>query len=74
MEELTLHDKLMCSRHQGEAIVVIEGFRYILPECVACSTRRYAPATAIIGIGPEKITHGTFMWNLLYTVNASNMV
>jgi hypothetical protein len=35
----TFHDQLVCSGHQCEAVIVVEGFRYILTEGVACPTR-----------------------------------
>lgn len=70
----TLHNKLMRPRHQGEAIVMVERFGYVLTECVARSTWRYTPAAAIIGIRPQKITHGTLVRNFLDSVNASDVV
>lgn len=68
------HDQLMSACHQREAIGVIERFRDVVTECVASTTRRYAPATAIIRVGPEEVAHGPFVGNLLQTIQCSNMI
>ncbi len=34
----------------------------------------HTPSTAIIGIRPEEITHGTFMGNLLKTIKGADMI
>jgi hypothetical protein len=49
---ITLHDQLMGSGNQSEAVSVVKSFAYILPKGVTSAPRRYTPATAIIGIGP----------------------
>lgn len=53
---------------------MVEGFRYVLAERVACTTRRDSPATAVIGIGPQEVAHGTFMRNFLNSIKGSNIV
>jgi len=45
-----LHDQLMCSCNERQAVVVIERLRYILPKRIPCSSWRYSPSTSIIWI------------------------
>ncbi len=45
-----------------------------LAKGVASTSRRNAPATAIIRIRPQEITHGTLMWHLLHSVQVTNVV
>ena len=53
---------------------MVESLRDVLSESVACSSWRYSPSASIIWVGPQKITHGSFMWNFLYTIESSNVV
>ena len=54
-----LHDQLMGSRYQCQAVAVVEGLRDVLPKGVARTTRRDAPASPVIRVRPQKITHRT---------------
>lgn len=62
---VSFHDELVSSGHQGQAVGVVEGLRNILSESVSGSSGRDAPATAIIGIGPEQVAHRALMGDLL---------
>lgn len=54
-----LHNQLVGTGHQCEAVGVVESLRNVLTECVAGSSRRDAPATAVIRVRPQQVTHGT---------------
>lgn len=71
---VAFHNKLMCSCHQGEAVVVVECFRNILAKGVAGTTRAYSPAASVIGIRPEEVAHGAFVGYFLYSVERSDVV
>jgi hypothetical protein len=71
---VALHDQLMSSCHQSQAIVVVECLRDILPKCVTGATRRDAPSTSIVRVRPEEVAHGTFMGNLLYAIQSTDVV
>lgn len=71
---VSLHDKLMCSRNQSKAIVMVECFRDVLSKGVTCTSRRDSPSTSIIRIGPEKVTHWTLVWHLLDSVQRANVI
>jgi hypothetical protein len=45
-----------------------------LAKGITSTTRGNPPATAIIRIRPEEITHGTLMWHLLHSVQVTNVV
>lgn len=64
----------MCPRDQSQAVIVIERFRNILSERVARTTRRDTPATSVIRITPEQITHGPFVRDFLDPVESANVV
>lgn len=49
---VSLHDQLMCSRHEGKTVVVIERFGDVLPECIACTSWTDTPSTSVVGITP----------------------
>lgn len=71
---VTLHDKLMRSGNQRQAIVVIKGLRNVLSKGVTGATRRDSPAASVIGIRPQKIAHGTLVGDFLDTVQGSDVV
>lgn len=54
-----LHNQLVGTGHKREAVGVVEGLRDVLAEGVAGATGRDAPAAAVIGVGPQQVTHGT---------------
>lgn len=49
----------MSTGHQCEAVGVVESLRDVLTESVASSSGGDAPATAVVGIWPQQVTHGT---------------
>ena len=49
-------------------------FRNILTEGITGTTRRDTPTATIIGIGPKKIAHSTFMGDFLQTVLVVNVI
>ncbi len=61
---VALHDKLVSTRDEGEAVGVVEGLADILAKGETSTTRRNAPTFAVIGVRPEKVAHGTFVRNL----------
>lgn len=71
---VALHDKLMGSCNESKTIVMVERLGNILAESVTCTTRGYAPATSVIGVGPEQVAHGTFVWYFLYAVERPNII
>lgn len=64
----------MGSCNKGQTIVMVEGFRDILAERIARTTRGDSPTTSVIWIGPEEITHGPFVWHLLYTIKGADVI
>lgn len=64
----------MRSRHESQAVVVVERFRNVLPECVPSTARRDTPATAIIRITPQQIAHGALMRDFLDAVQGADVV
>lgn len=60
--------------NQSQAVVVVERLRNVLSECVSCTTRRDAPAAAVVWITPQKITHGPLVRDFLNTVQGSDVV
>ena len=69
-----LHNQLMCTGDQRKAVVVVEVFRNVLTKSIAGASRRDSPARSVVWIGPEQITHGTFMRNFLDTIQGTNVV
>ena len=64
----------MSTRHQRQAVVVVEGLGNILAKRVSCATRRYSPTAPVIWVGPKQIAHGSFMWHFLYAVEGPDVV
>lgn len=64
----------MGSCNQGQAVVVVEGLADILTKSITSSTGRDSPSAAVIRVGPQKVTHGTFMRYLLNTVKSSDVI
>eukprot|EP01136_Pigoraptor_vietnamica_P039277 Opistho-1_new@9865 len=71
---VTLHDKLVGARHECKAVIVVERLRNVLAERVAGAARRNAPAAPVVGIGPEKVAHGTLVGDLLDAIKRPNVV
>lgn len=53
---------------------MVESFGDVLAERVAGTTRRYAPATSVIRVRPQKIAHRTLVGNLLDSVERPNII
>jgi hypothetical protein len=71
---IALHDQLMSSGHEREAIVVVEGLGNVLPKGVACTSGGYTPPAAVIRVGPQQIAHGALMRHFLDAVQGSNII
>ena len=64
----------MSTCNERKSIVVVECFGYVLAKSVTSTTRRDAPATAVVWIRPEKIAHGPFVWHLLHTIDRADVI
>ena len=64
----------MSARHQSEAITMIKSLGNILSKSVTGTTRRDTPTSPVVGVGPQKVTHGTLVGYLLKTVQSANVV
>lgn len=53
---------------------MVESLGDVLPECVACTTRRDAPATPIVWVRPQEVAHWALVRNLLNAVERSDVV
>ena len=71
---VALHHQLVSAGHQGETIAVVECLRDVLTEGVSCSSRRDAPASPVIRVRPEQVTHGTLVWHLLESVQGADVI
>ena len=70
----TLHDKLVRARNKGQPVIVVERFRDVLAKGVSRSSRRDTPSATIVRVGPQQVTHRSFMRHLLYTVDGANVI
>ena len=61
---VALHHQLVGSGYQGELVCVVELLGDVLAEGVACASGGDAPATPVVGVGPEQVTHGPLMRHL----------
>jgi len=64
----------MSTRHQGQAVVVVERLRDVLTECVTRTTGGYSPTAPVIGVRPKKVAHGPFVGNFLDAIKRSDVV
>jgi hypothetical protein len=64
----------MSSRNQRQVILVIEALDNIRAEQETSATRTQSPSVDLIGIGPEKVAHGTFMRYFLFAVEQADFV
>jgi hypothetical protein len=46
----------------------------VLPERVSSSSRRYAPTASVVWVGPEQVTHRSFVRDLLDSIDRSDVV
>lgn len=71
---VALHDELMCTCDEGQAVVVVERLGNVLAERVSGTTGGDAPAATVVGVGPQEITHGTLVRDLLDPVESPDVV
>lgn len=71
---VALHDQLMCSCDQGQAVVVVERLRDVLSKRIASTSWTYAPSAPIVWVTPQQVAHWALMRHLLNAVEASNVV
>lgn len=64
----------MGSGDKCETVIMIKGLGDVLAESVSRSSRRDSPAAPIVRVGPEQVTHRTFMRHLLYPVQSSDVI
>jgi len=64
----------MRSRDKCQTVVVVKGLADILAECVTSSSWAYSPSTSVVWVTPQQVTHWSFMWHFLDTVQSSNVV
>ena len=64
----------MSPGHQSQTVGVVERLRDVLAEGVARPPGRDSPATSVVRVGPEEVTHGTLVRNLLQPVQGSDVV
>lgn len=65
---VAIHDKLMSTGDERQAVVVVEGLADVLAKGVASATRGNAPSAAVVGVGPEQIAHRALVRHLLNAV------
>ena len=71
---VSFHDELVSSRDQRESVRVVEGLRDVLAEGVAGTARGNAPATPVVRVGPEEVTHWTLVRDLLESVQGADVI
>jgi len=69
-----IHYQLVSSCNSGESIGMIELLRDVLTKTVTSTSWGDTPSTAIVGIGPEKITNWSLVGNFLDSVELSNLI
>ena len=71
---VSFHYQLVSPGHQSQAVGVVESLRDVLAEGVSRPPGRDAPASSVIRVGPEEVTHGTLVRNLLQPVQGSDVI
>ena len=71
---VALHDELMRSRDQCQAIIVVERLADVLTKSLASASWTDAPATSIVRITPQQITHWPLVRHFLNPVQTSNII
>lgn len=64
----------MSSCDECKTVVVVESFRDVLAKSVAGTSGGDAPATAVVGVGPEQVAHGAFVGHLLNSVEGADVI
>ncbi len=54
-----LHDQLMGSRYKCQSVAVVEGLRDVLAKGVSSSSGRDSPASSVVRVWPQQVTHWT---------------
>ena len=65
---VAISDKLMSSRNKIKSVLLIVLLRNVLTEGISSTSWRHAPTTSVVRIRPQEVTHGSFMRNLLHSV------
>ena len=68
------HNKLMSASHRLQPILLYKLIWYVLTKRVACSSWRNTPASTIVGIWPQQVTHWPLVRYFYNTVNISDHV
>lgn len=63
------HDKLVGTRNEGQAVVVIELLGNVLAESISGATWTNTPSTTVIGVRPQQIADRTFVGDLCKCYN-----
>jgi len=71
---VAIHDQLVGACDSRQVIRMIELFRDVLAEAVACASRRNAPTAAVVGVRPKQIADGALVWGLLNAVQLADLV
>lgn len=71
---VALHDQLMGSGDQGQAVVVVESLADVLSEGVASTSGAYSPTASVVGVTPEQIAHGALVGHFLDSVESADVV
>mmetsp|Transcript_46806 Transcript_46806/g.100246 ORF Transcript_46806/g.100246 Transcript_46806/m.100246 type:complete len:256 (-) Transcript_46806:193-960(-) len=71
---VTLHDELVCSCDEAQAVALVELLGDVRAEGVARPSGTDAPATLVFGVAPEKVAHGPLVRDLLDSVDLPNVI
>lgn len=71
---VALHDQLVGTCDQRQAVIVIESLRNVLAKGVPSTSGADSPAAPVVGVAPKQVAHGTFVRHLLYSVERANVV
>lgn len=71
---VSVHYELVGTSDSAQVVCMVKLFRDVLAERVASTSGGDAPTAAVIGVGPEQVAHGSFLWHLLNSVELSNLV
>jgi hypothetical protein len=64
----------VCTSDEREVIFVIEMLDNVASEQETCPSRTQTPSFDFIRVGPEKITHGAFMRDFLFSINETDLI
>ena len=71
---VALHDELVGSANEAQAIHMTKLFCNVLAECIPCPAGTYSPTTPIVRITPNQIAHWALVGYLLDAVESPSMV